>query len=214
MHRTGILHAPAESADSTSALAAGAGAVAAVNGSYFNMKLLVPVTYLRHEGRDLSATTAKERSLRADGILAVKKNGRMDIFREDGTGEQQIPRTYPEALSSGPVLLSGGRPARDSWPETGFYKKRHPRTIVGRDRHGWAYFIVIDGRFPGEGEGATIAETLDLACSFGLTEAINLDGGGSSTLWTAGTGVISHPCDNRRFDNYGQRTVPNIVYIR
>ena len=57
---------------------------------------------------------------------------------------------------------------------------------------------VIDGRFKGQGDGATIAETAYIARQLGLTEALNLDGGGSSTLWTAQEGVLNHPYDNRR----------------
>lgn len=42
----------------------------------------------------------------------------------------------------------------------------------------------------------------------------NLDGGGSSALWAKPAGVLSHPCDNKRFDHYGQRRVPNVIYIK
>jgi exopolysaccharide biosynthesis protein len=48
----------------------------------------------------------------------------------------------------------------------------------------------------------------------GLTDALNLDGGGSSTLWTRSAGVLNHPSDNGRFDHFGQRVVPNIIAIR
>lgn len=40
------------------------------------------------------------------------------------------------------------------------------------------------------------------------------DDGGSSVLWTSQKGVLSHPYDNHRFDPFGQRTVPNIIYVR
>ena len=73
---------------------------------------------------------------------------------------------------------------------------------------------MIDGRFPRQGEGATLDETVAIAQQFGLKDAINFDGGGSSTLWVEGPGVLNHPYDNRRFDNYGQRVVPNILYIK
>ena len=73
---------------------------------------------------------------------------------------------------------------------------------------------VIDGRFKGQGDGATIAETAYIARQLGLTEALNLDGGGSSTLWTAQEGVLNHPYDNRRFDHEGERGVPNCIVVR
>lgn len=62
--------------------------------------------------------------------------------------------------------------------------------------------------------GMTIGELTVLACLIGLTDALNLDGGGSSTLWTLPGGVLNHPCDNKRFDAYGQRRVPNVLALK
>jgi len=45
---------------------------------------------------------------------------------------------------------------------------------------------------------------------------MNLDGGGSSTLYVNGateTGVVNHPSDNKKFDHLGQRPVANIIYV-
>ena len=53
-----------------------------------------------------------------------------------------------------------------------------------------------------------------LAEAPGLYEAMNLDGGGSSTLWTSTDGVLNHPCDNKTFDNKGERIVPNILIVK
>ena len=61
--------------------------------------------------------------------------------------------------------------------------------------------IVVDGRFPGQAAGMTIGELIYLVRQLGLYSALNLDGGGSSTLWTAQEGVLNHPYDNRRFDH-------------
>ena len=85
---------------------------------------------------------------------------------------------------------------------------------MGTTNDGWVYLVVIDGRTPGKADGATIHETARIARLLGLDNAINLDGGGSSTLWTRAGGVISKPCDNKRFDSAGQRRVPNIVIIK
>ena len=73
--------------------------------------------------------------------------------------------------------------------------------------------MVIDGRFKGSADGASIYETAYICHLLGMTDAINLDGGGSSALWTSTTGVISHPRDNRRFDHEGERTVPNLIAV-
>jgi len=60
---------------------------------------------------------------------------------------------------------------------------RHPRTAVGTsDRGRFLWLLVVDGRQPGTSEGLTYAELGDWALSLGLTELLNLDGGGSTTL--------------------------------
>ena len=73
---------------------------------------------------------------------------------------------------------------------------------------------LIDGLLKGKVECKTIAETAYIARQLGLVEALNLDGGGSSTLWTAREGVLNHPYDNRRFDHEGERGVPNCIVVR
>ena len=85
---------------------------------------------------------------------------------------------------------------------------------MGYTQDGWLYFIVVDGRFPGRGEGMNIEELTVLSEALGLYEALNLDGGGSSTLWTRDEGVVNHPYDNQVFDHAGERVVPNVVIVK
>ena len=111
------------------------------------------------------------------------------------------------------VLIDGGKVVEYT-SGSSFYTRRHPRTLIGKRADGTVVMAVIDGRFKGQGDGATIAETAYIARQLGLTEALNLDGGGSSTLWTAQEGVLNHPYDNRRFDHEGERGVPNCIVVR
>ena len=85
--------------------------------------------------------------------------------------------------------------------------------MIGQDADGNVWLIVVDGRAPGEADGMTISELISFCLQLGLTDALNLDGGGSSTLWAQKAGVISNPCDNRRFDHAGQRKVPNALIV-
>ena len=213
-HRTQICDAEREWADSTSALGQKMGAIAALNGSYFNVQELTPVTYLKIRGKRIASTTAREFNLRTDGVIGFKSNGGVRIFACDTLEYDLACMDLWNAIAAGPVLLRDSKPARESWPKNSFYTKHHPRTLMGVDKKNRVYMIVIDGRFPGEGDGASIDETVQVAQMFGLVDAINLDGGGSCALWTPQTGVLSHPYDNHRFDHYGQRIVPNILYIR
>ena len=210
--RTDIVDAQCSQADSTGALAEKAGAFAAINGSYFNMRTLEALTFLKDEGREVASTAAGE-TFRTDGMLALKGR-RVRIFAADTASSSSSTRRFREAIAAGPLLLCEGAEVKQQWPSGGFFTKRHPRSLIGTDGRGWVYLIVIDGRFPGQAEGATIPETVEVARMFGLRDAINLDGGGSCALWIKEIGVVSHPYDNHRFDNYGQRIVPNIIAVR
>ena len=181
----------------TSELGKAAGADAALNGSYFNMKTLAPVTFVLIDKQILGRTTPGE-TMRTNGVIALRdKRGRkMDILRCDTTQYSRIARRYRSALAAGPMLVRDGRSVEyDS--EDSFYARRHPRTLIGK-----------------RADGTTIAETAYIARQLGLVDALNLDGGGSSTLWTAQEGVLNHPYDNKRFDHEGERGVPNSIVIR
>ena len=132
-----------------------------------------------------------------------------------------MPSSDLSALASGPVLMEDEKivvPEVMKAGENGngtdsFYDKRHPRSAMGYDCRGNIYLIVIDGRHTAQAEGTSIYETA-LICSFlDLEDAINLDGGGSSTLWHHEEGVLNHPSDNRKFDAQGERKVPNIIGV-
>ena len=210
---TSIVHLDRR-AESTSDLGKAAGADIAVNGSYFNVKTFEPVTFVLLDRKILGRTTPEETS-RTNGVIALRdKRGRkMDILRCDTTQYSRIARRYRSALAAGPVLVRDGRSVEyDS--EDSFYARRHPRTLIGKRADGTVVMAVIDGRFKGQADGTTIAETAYIARQLGLVDALNLDGGGSSTLWTAQEGVLNHPYDNKRFDHEGERGVPNCIVIR
>jgi exopolysaccharide biosynthesis protein len=100
-------------------------------------------------------------------------------------------------VSGGPTLLVAGE-LSTNFEEEGFSEKfaetRHPRTAVGRTAAGDIWLVVIDGRQEGISSGATLTELTETMVSLGCTDAINLDGGGSSTLALNGV-VLNRPSD-------------------
>ena len=64
----------------------------------------------------------------------------------------------------------------------------HPRTVVGlsRDRR-WLYVLVLEGRHPETSLGANLHDLGEIMLSLGASDAVNMDGGGSTTLvcWDA-----------------------------
>lgn len=201
-------------ANRTDSLAMRKKALAAINGSYFNVKTLTPVTFFSMRHKVLGHTDSTER-FRCTGAIGLKcRNGRkIDIFPYESEKEREYSRRYHSVLASGPILLDEGE-VMTFISEPYFYDKRHPRSIIGTDNDGYCYLIVIDGRFPGKAEGMTVPEMALLCKYFGLKDAMNLDGGGSSTLWSKEAGILNHPYDNKKFDHEGARKVPNIIYVK
>jgi exopolysaccharide biosynthesis protein len=67
--------------------------------------------------------------------------------------------------------------------------------------------VVVDGRQPGYSRGVDLYELADMMKEFGCYEAMNLDGGGSSTM------VIRNSIVNRPSDAEGPRPVANALLI-
>ncbi len=116
------------------------------------------------------------------------------------------------AVSGGPVLVQNGQVQVTNNEEWKFAGKaiddRHPRSAMGYTADGQLILLVIEGRFPGKAEGATLTQTAEMLVSLGCVEGLNLDGGGSSCLLVNGKQTIQ-PSDKE-----GQRAVPGIFYIR
>ncbi len=95
------------------------------------------------------------------------------------------------AIGGSPILVRDGKITDFGEGE----QSRHPRTILGwNDTH--YYFIVVDGRRANWSAGMTNSESAALAQRLGCTNALNLDGGGSSTLWLSDQ-VMNMPSDGK-----------------
>jgi len=94
------------------------------------------------------------------------------------------PWNVVDALSGGPGLVSNGKMHVTDNEEVFFgseIPKVHPRTAVGITEEGVLILLVVDGRQI-ESSGVDLEDLASILLDIGATEAINLDGGGSSTL--------------------------------
>lgn len=215
---TSIFHCPGETSGKPSEIAEVENAVFAINGGYFHVDSKAPSVYFKDRKR-INGYTHPSELFRVDGILGFKgrRGRRVEILQApDTTMYKRLSKGSSQVLASGPLLVSDGRiKVPVSYPSSEkFYNNRHPRAVYGTDNKGNAYLVVIDGRFKGQADGASIYETAYVCLMLGMTDAINLDGGGSASLWTEKTGVINHPSDNRKFDHDGERKVPNLILVK
>jgi len=102
------------------------------------------------------------------------------------------------AISGGPVLVRNGKRQRFKAPDSDSYEfssmmERHPRSAIGWNE-GCFFLVTVDGRQKGVSEGMNLNELAAYLIELGCQEAMNLDGGGSATLWYDGK-VRNHPCD-------------------
>jgi hypothetical protein len=123
-----------------------------------------------------------------------------------------------EAVGGFPVLVRDSIevPGLDSAGAANFAPVRHPRTIVGVASGGRRLFLItIDGRQPGHSVGTTNRESARVALELGATEAINLDGGGSTAMAIARYRGDSATFEvvNRPSDPQGERAVGNALVI-
>lgn len=88
-----------------------------------------------------------------------------------------------------------------------FVDTRHPRTLIGEDRRGFLWLIAVDGRQPDYSVGMTFTELIALCKRLDLSNALNLDGGGSTTM------VVKGEIVNKPSDAAGPRPVSDAILV-
>jgi exopolysaccharide biosynthesis protein len=111
------------------------------------------------------------------------------------------------------MLLENG--AEVALAKTPFNDNRHPRTCVCITDERQVLLLTADGR-NAQALGLSLPELRTLLAELGCRDAVNLDGGGSTTMWIFGQpdkGIVNMPSDNKLFDHFGERKVANAVLI-
>ncbi len=148
-------------------------------------------------------------NIEAQNIMASSP---MLINDFDPMGERYVDPVYQENTD----LLS----SLDSEHPQRHQGVRHPRTVYALTEDNDLILLVVDGRWSGKAEGMSAAElTRFLVKHFNPRWAINMDGGGSSTLCVAGRGqddrnLVNYPAQNRGRNPMIQRAVTSQVVIR
>jgi Phosphodiester glycosidase len=111
-----------------------------------------------------------------------------------------------DSIGGIPVLVKGGTVVASDRCQD-YFCGRNPRTAVGITADGALLLAVVDGRRPGWSVGMTLEEEGALMVALGAVRAVNLDGGGSSTMVVNGR-VVNHPTDSD-----GERSVSSAALI-
>lgn len=127
-----------------------------------------------------------------------------NVVPRDTTGWEKVV----EAAGGTPRLLRDGEICTDYAQEgiaTGFVTTTHPRSAIGSTADGRLVLAVVDGR-QYNATGMALPDLARLMKRLGCVDALNLDGGGSSTMATH-FGVLNSPSDGRL------RALPNGVAV-
>jgi exopolysaccharide biosynthesis protein len=154
----------------------------------------------------------------ADWLRAHAKPGRTIRVTEKVSGDGAVLGNGTGVVNGGPRLLRDGEPDITAYQEGFVYpedpefyyrfgERRNPRTIAGVTSGGDLLLVAVDGHAPGYSVGASFEEESGIMGSLGAEEAVNLDGGGSTTM-TLGTRLVTRPSDPT-----GERPIGDAVVL-
>lgn len=217
-------------ADSLSSVAEMYGAIAGINGTYES-----DASFVKFEDSIHSSVTLGEDHLRYwkhEGALFVDNETR-NFKIEFGDTNTYTKSGFPNLISGSPMLIDNYKPVGFCFVgvvkgldlnslEYEDYRRhqgvRHPRTAVALTSDNKLLLITVDGRRKGISEGMSAKELTELIKNnFNPKSALNIDGGGSTTMWISGysrTGVVNYPTDNKQYDHYGQRKVRSFILVK
>jgi len=189
------------------------GAIVALNGSFFDVEKGGSVAYLESEGeviaenRNVKEKWAKSDSL-LNGAVIIENSGRLKVEIARPASYYRESPEEKSVLVSGPILLADGKilPLENS----PFVKNRHPRSCLCITSENNTLFIAIDGRSE-IAAGMNLKELQLFLARLKCRDAINLDGGGSTTLWI--NDGLEKKIVNKPSDKDGERPVSNILLI-
>jgi exopolysaccharide biosynthesis protein len=192
-----------------------ANAIASLNGTFFDISNGGSVDYIKSNGEVINENRLSKNGKRAihqKSALVINK-GKLSIAKWNGKPDWEKTLLADDIMVSGPLLIIDKSEEKLDTANT-FNKTRHPRTAVAITKNKRVLLITVDGR-NANSAGMSLFELSKLMRWMQAKDAINLDGGGSTTLWVNnGTGVVNFPTDNKKWDHEGQRKVANVLLLK
>jgi hypothetical protein len=172
-------------------------------------------TVIPNDGFVISATgTARNELLKWARVGMKVKRLLLMTGTYEGADEFYTPaalHVWAEDIVGGvPQLIKNGK-IDITWEQEkttkSFVETRHPRTAVAKLKDGKFLMITVDGRSEASG-GIGLQDLAEYLLSLGAVDAMNLDGGGSTTMFLDGK-VVNHPSDKE-----GERKVSDALIVR
>ncbi len=148
-----------------------------------------------------------------DALAGIERASSIQVREALQVGSGTRGRDWARAttiVGGAGLLVRRGRPLTDWAVEqlsAGFETTPHPRTVIAVDSKGLWWLITIDGRQPGRATGMSFLEMQTLLRRLDVTDALNLDGGGSTTM------VVGDAVVNRPSDPTGPRAVSDAILV-
>ena len=189
--------------DTTSNIASSVGAKIAINGDYYGAR---SSGYVVRNGELLRETKAAD----SQEDMVLWSDGSMSVVTEgDYTAQQLVDKGAQQVLSFGPGLIVDGSISVTANDEVGQAMASNPRTSIGYIAGNHYVFVVADGRTDAS-VGLSLLQLAEFLKTLGVTQAYNLDGGGSSTMYYNGR-VVNNPTTNG--SKISERAVSDVVYL-
>jgi len=190
----------------TSSMANDNDAIFAINGDYYGF---------REDGILIRNGVTYRDTATRDGV-AFYDDGTMKTYDETSTSEDDlISSGVLDTFSFGPTLVENSQAITnfdsvkiDKNMGNSSIQNSNPRTGVGIISPNHYIFVVVDGRKEGYSKGMTLNEFAQVFEELGCTDAYNLDGGGSSTMYFMGR-VVNNPLGKGE-----EREVSDILYFK
>ncbi len=191
-------------------------AIAAINGTFFDVANGGSVDFIKMDGVVIKPNVLDKNGMRVKHQKAavVIDNGKLGIKAWDNSPNWEYNLPEKNVMLSGPLLISNYQ--LEKLDTTAFTRLRHPRTAIGIKPNGNIILLTVDGRSENSA-GMSLHELASLMLWLGCKSAINLDGGGSTTLWVSSStrnGVVNFPSDNKKWDHEGERKVANVILLK
>ncbi|WP_010095159.1 S-layer homology domain-containing protein [Ornithinibacillus scapharcae] len=143
------------------------------------------VVSIRKEGDAKSAT------IPANGFVLSGSRGASEKLQKIEVGDEisvsvNVDNKWFDSefmVASGPMLVKDGKVSMTMDPNSSNARTRAPRTAVAIDKTGQkVFFVTVDGRQSGYSNGMNLTEFANYLVQLGAYRALNLDGGGSTTM--------------------------------